>query len=130
MARDYARSRRIGDEIQRSLSEIVRRDLKDPRLQYLTITAVEVSRDLSHANIFVSPLDPEGDPAPILEALQSASGFIRRQLGRSLTTRLTPQLHFSRDESIEVRKNALFWAGQVVEDDKQRHHEDDDEQDD
>ena len=130
MARDYARSRRIGDEIQRSLSEIVRRDLKDPRLQYLTITAVEVSRDLSHANIFVSPLDPEGDPAPILEALQSASGFIRRQLGRSLTTRLTPQLHFARDESIETGSRMTSLIDTVVEDDKQRHHEADDEQDD
>lgn len=130
MSRDYARSRRIGDEIQRSLSEIVRRDLKDPRLQYLTITAVEVSRDLSHANIFVSPLDPEGDPAPILEALQSASGFIRRQLGRSLTTRLTPQLHFARDESIETGSRMTSLIDTVVEDDKQRHHEADDEQDD
>jgi ribosome-binding factor A len=130
MARDYARSRRIGDEIQRTLSEIIRRDLKDPRLQYLTITAVEVSRDLSHANIFVSPLDPEGDPTPMLEALESASGFIRRQLGRSLTTRLTPQLHFARDESIEIGSRLTSLIDTVVEDDKQRHQESDDDQDD
>jgi ribosome-binding factor A len=130
MARDYARSRRIGEEIQRSLSEIVRRDLKDPRLQYLTITAVEVSRDLSHANIFCSPLDPDGDPAPMLEALQSASGFIRRQLGRSLTTRQTPQLHFARDESIAIGSHLTSLIDSVVEDDKQRHNETEDEQDD
>jgi len=129
MARDYARSRRIGEEIQRSLSEIVRRDLKDPRLQYLTITAVEVSRDLSHANVYVSPLDPEGDPVPMLEALQSASGFIRRQLGRSLTTRQTPQLHFARDESIAIGSHLTSLIDSVVEDDKQRHDETDDKQD-
>jgi ribosome-binding factor A len=127
MARDYARSRRIGDEIQRSLSEIIRRDLKDPRLQFLTITAVEVSRDLSHANIFVSPLDPDGDPAPILEALQSAAGFIRRQLGRSLTTRQTPQLHFSRDESIEEGSRMTNLIDSVVERDKRRQNSSDDE---
>ncbi len=128
MGKDYARSRRVGEEIQRILSEIIRRDLKDPRLQYLTITAVDVSGDLSHANIFVSPLDPNSDPGPLLEALESASGFMRRGLGRSLKTRHTPQLHFALDKSIEHGSRLTSLIDSLVEQDENRrdNHDKDD----
>lgn len=124
MSRDYARSLRIGEEIQRILSEIVRRDLKDPRLQFLTITAVDVSGDLSHATVHVSALNPDDDPATILAALESAGGFIRRQLARSLKARQVPQLHFAHDQSIARGTRLTSLIDDVVEKDRSRHKDD------
>ena len=94
MSREYARSRRVGEQIQRTLSEIIRRELKDPRVGTASVTAVEVSGDLSHARVYFSLLEPDADPSAALAGLQSASGFLRRQLGRSLKLRHVPTLHF------------------------------------
>lgn len=86
--------------MRRLLSEIVRREVKDPRAQFVTITAVDVSGDLSHASVFFSLLDPDGDPDPAAKALNGAAGFVRHQLGRSMRLRQVPQLKFIHDASI------------------------------
>jgi len=100
MSREFGRNRRIAEQMRRNLSEIVRREVKDPRLQFMTITDIEVSGDLSHANIFFSLLDPKQDPQAASEALQRAAGFIRKQLGHGMRIRQVPQLHFMHDESL------------------------------
>ena len=98
---DTARSARIADQIQRELAEIVRLELRDPRVGLITITGVELSRDQSHAKIFFTVLGAQSDIDHALEGLQRAAGFLRSQLAHRLSTRSVPELHFTYDESVE-----------------------------
>lgn len=102
MAREFGRPQRVAEQIQRELAILMQRDLKDPRVGMVTVSAVEVSRDLAYATIFVTFLDKETEEEinAALNALQHANGFLRSQLGRILTTRLTPHLSFKYDASL------------------------------
>lgn len=96
------RQKRLADVILRELSDIVRRRVKDPRLEGLTITGTRVSPDYQYADVHIYRLG--GDPQALQEALQgleSAQGFIRRELGGRLRVRHTPELRFHLDESID-----------------------------
>ncbi len=97
----FPRSRRIGDQIQKDLSDLIRRELKDPRVGMVTITAVEVSADYSHAKVYVASLQGPESLQRSLEALRESAGFLRRQLGKRLTTRTQPQLHFLEDQTLD-----------------------------
>lgn len=99
MPREYARHQRLGNQVLRSLSELIRFETKDPRLEGVSLTAVDLSRDLSVARVYFSLLDPDQDPAPAEEALSHAAGFLRRRLGRELTARHVPELRFRHDDS-------------------------------
>jgi len=101
MAREYSRASRLGDQIQRDLSDLIRLELKDPRVRMVTITAVEVMRDLSHARVFVTSLAGEAATQESIRALRHAAGFLRSRLAQSLTSRVVPELDFVYDESIE-----------------------------
>lgn len=110
MAKDYPRSHRVADQIQQELSVLIRDELKDPRLPaMLTITSVDVTRDLSMARVFYTILG-DADRDDCQEALDSGSGFLRRQLGARLSVRSIPQLTFRYDRSIEegARMSALI----------------------
>lgn len=101
MPRDYPRSRRIAEQIQRELSDIIRTELKDPRVGMITIIDVEVTRDQSHAKVFFTSL---GDPSKVVDAamgLQHAAGFLRSELAHRMKLRIVPQLTFQYDESVE-----------------------------
>ena len=101
MPSDYPRSHRVGDFIQRELAGIITREVKDPRLSpMLTISGVEVSRDLSVAKVYYSLFDAE-EQKDTQTALVSASGFLRNQLARQMNTRSVPQLRFFFDDSAE-----------------------------
>jgi ribosome-binding factor A len=96
------RPRRVAEQIQRYLSSRLIPELRDPRLGFATVTAVEVSRDLKTARVFVTIFEP--DPAKkkgAMDALTGAAGRFRRDLGRDLRLRFTPTLTFVEDESIE-----------------------------
>ena len=101
MPREFSRNQRLGTQILRSLSELLRFETKDPRLQRISLTAVDVSRDLGVARVYFSLLDPDESPEPVLEGLQRASGFLRSQLGRRLKVRHIPELRFAHDDSAE-----------------------------
>ena len=101
MAREYSRASRLGDQIQRDLSEMIRLEVKDPRVGMVTITSVEVTRDLSHAKVFVTSLQGEQAMQDSLRALQHAAGFLRSLLAHTLTSRTVPELQFVYDESVE-----------------------------
>jgi ribosome-binding factor A len=101
MPREFPRTRRVGDQIQRELAELIRGELKDPRLGMVSISAVEVSRDLSHARVHVSVLGNETQTAESLKILQHAAGFLRHKLGKSMHMRVIPELHFHLDRSLE-----------------------------
>ena len=100
MPRDFPRSRRIAEQVQRELSNIIRLEPKDPRVGMITIVDVEVSTDQSHARVYFTSL---GDQAGIDDAtagLQHASGFLRSQLAHRMKLRIVPQLQFKYDESV------------------------------
>ncbi len=101
MTKNAARTGRLADQIQRDLAELIRLELKDPRVDLVTITAVEVSADHSHARVFFTTLRGEEAVGPALEGLRSASGFLRSRLAKALHIRTVPELHFEYDESIQ-----------------------------
>jgi ribosome-binding factor A len=100
MPREFSRHQRLGAQVQRVLSELLRFEVKDPGLKDVSLTSVDLSRDLSVARIYFSLLDPDGDPAPAQEGLQRAAGFLRRKLGGQLDIRHVPELRFVHDDSI------------------------------
>ena len=100
MPREFSRNQRLGAQLQRTLSELIRFETKDPGLADVSLTIVELSKDLSVAKIYFSLLNPDDDPQPAIEGLQRASGFLRRRLGNELTVRHVPELRFVHDDSI------------------------------
>ena len=103
MAQEYSRTQRVADQIQRELAALIQREVKDPRVGMATVSAVEVSRDLSHAKVFVTVLNGGEDQQEITEsvkALNNASGFLRRQLGQRMKLRIFPTLRFHFDDSL------------------------------
>jgi ribosome-binding factor A len=97
----YKRSERLGEIILAEISDLITRDIKDPRVGFVTFTRVEVSDDLRYAKVFVSSLGSEQEKARTLQGLSSATGYIRRHLGRALHLRYTPDITFLLDESLE-----------------------------
>ncbi len=100
MPREFSRNVRLGAQLQRILSDLIRFESKDPGLVDISLTVVELSRDLSVAKIYFSLLNPDDDPQPALDGLQRASGFLRRKLGHELTVRHVPELRFVHDDSL------------------------------
>ncbi len=101
MAKDNPRARRLGEQIQRELTELLRRDVKDERIGNVTITAVSVTGDLRTARVYYLVFGKEGPDPKVQRGLQSAAGFLRNALSRSLMIRYTPTLSFELDTSIE-----------------------------
>lgn len=101
MPKDFPRSRRVADQIQRELAEIIRLNLHDPRVGMITITEVVVTHDLEHAKVYFTRLDGEARAPETLRALNHAAGFIRAQLGPRMRLRIVPQLTFVYDNSVE-----------------------------
>lgn len=99
MPREFARHQRLGAQILRVLSELLRFETKDPRLEGVSLTAVDLSRDLGVARVYFSLLQPDDDPAPALEGLGKAAGFLRGKLGSALKVRHVPELRFIHDDS-------------------------------
>ena len=96
------RNARVAEEIKRVISDIIKNDIRDPRLpDFLSITNVEVANDFSFAKIFYSLLDGKDNLKDVQNALKSANGFIRRELGSRVRLRQTPELRFIYDDSIE-----------------------------
>lgn len=93
---------RINDEIQRELAEIIRTELKDPRIPLMTsVLAVNTTNDLKICKVYISILGSELEKNDALEALKSASGFIRKQIAQKINLRNTPEFKFYLDDSIE-----------------------------
>jgi len=98
----FQRSERVAEEMKREIAKILHDELKDPRLgRFVTITKVEVTRDLRYAKVFVSVYGDDQQKKQSIEALNNASGFVRREIGRRIKLRYTPEILFSLDDSIE-----------------------------
>lgn len=100
MAR-HRRTERLNRLFQEELARLIRVELKDPRVQTATITAVETTSDLAHATVYVRTLGDRLDVGEAIEGLESASGYIRRELGQELRLRRIPELHFEVDRTLE-----------------------------
>lgn len=106
MPKEYQRSTRVAEQIQRELAELIRREIGDPRAGLVTVTAVEISKDLAYAKVFVSSLGGTLAPADLIGTLQQASGYYRHELGQALRLRILPELRFHYDQT-EERAAAL-----------------------
>ena len=101
MPKDFPRARRVADQIQRELPELIRQEVKDPRVGMLTITEVEVNRDMEFAKVFFTTLGGQAEHEACLEGLKRASGFLRTQLSHRMQLRVVPKLSFVYDHSVE-----------------------------
>jgi ribosome-binding factor A len=101
MAKDNPRAKRLGEQIQRELTELLRRDVKDERIGNVTVTAVNVSGDLRTARVYYLVFGKEGPDPKVQQGLTSAAGFLRNALSKALMIRYTPTLTFELDTSIE-----------------------------
>jgi ribosome-binding factor A len=121
MPREFPRARRVEEQLKRLLSELVRREVKDPRVGLITITSVAVTRDLTHAKVFFTPFAGIGDPELALEALQHAAGFLRIQIRNQMRLRTAPELAFQLDDSVERGARLSTLIHDAVESDRSRH---------
>jgi ribosome-binding factor A len=106
------RMRRVNEAMREVLSAAITTELKDPRVGFVTVTAVETSPDLRHARVFVSVLGNPGERRRSLKAMDSARGFLQRRVGGELRMKHTPQIQFVYDETPErgMRINELLQA--------------------
>lgn len=124
MPRDFSRSRRVGEQMQRELASLIRTQIKDPRLGMVTLSGVEVSRDLGHAKVYFTVLGDDESKQKSLDVLTHAAGFLRKELGREMKLRTVPELHFHYDTTLDqgMRLDALI--SKAVAEDNAKHSED------
>jgi ribosome-binding factor A len=104
------RPEQVAETLRQVVADAMTRELRDPRIGFVTLTGVLVSPDLSHARIMVSVAGDQAEKDRALEGLQSAAGFLRSRAARALTTRIVPELHFELDHGLEhaARINELL----------------------
>lgn len=117
------RQERLQEQLIHELSEMIRRDLRDPRLGFVTLTGAEITRDLRHAKVFVSVMGEPEAQKQSLKALNSASGLLRGEFARRAHLRVAPELVFERDLGIE-RGQRIFELLHTVEADLKPREED------
>ncbi|MCP9267377.1 30S ribosome-binding factor RbfA [Xenorhabdus sp. XENO-1] len=126
MAREFSRTQRVAQEMQKEIAIILQREVKDPRIGMATVSGVEVSRDLAYAKVFVTFLNVlvEGQDSEMvnggIKALNEASGFIRSLLGKAMRLRVVPELTFSYDSSLVDGMRMSNLVTKVVKYDEQR----------
>ena len=120
MPKDYPRSRRIAEQVQRELSDIIRLELKDPRVGLITITDVEVTPDHKLAKVYFTLLGDESRIEEAARGLQHAAGFLRSQLAQRFEMRTVPQLAFVYDASVERGARLSQLIDAAVADDAKR----------
>lgn len=111
MPKDFSRARRVADQLQRELAELIRDEVRDPRVGSVTVSEVTVSRDFGYADVYVTGLGmDEAASREMAEALKGAAGFLRRQLARRIQLRTVPALRFQYDPVFEqgARLNQLI----------------------
>lgn len=101
MPLEYSRAQRVADQIQRQLAQLIQLEVRDPRIGMVTLTAVEINRELDHAQIYVTVLGDQSTIDSTLEGLKQASGYLRSKLASRLKLRVTPQLRFIFDKSLQ-----------------------------
>jgi ribosome-binding factor A len=114
------RTEQVAEAIKEEVSTLIQRELKDPRLGFVTVTRVEVSPDLKYAKVFFSVLGDEATKTETLKVLKRASGFLRHELSHILTMRYTPELHFEFDVAMEHGDKIQRLLMQLEQEEKER----------
>lgn len=120
MPKEYSRSQRVKEQILRELAELIRLEVKDPRVGFITLTDVEITPDYAHAKVYFTSMTGEAELAETLAGLRRASGFLRRELGRRVRIHTTPELHFHYDKSVEQGSRMSQLIDQVIREDAVR----------
>ncbi len=123
MPKDFSRARRVAEQIQRELALLLQREVRDPRLSRVTISAVKLTRDMSQATVYFTVLEQKEDIPAIQQALEKASGFLRHALGENLVMRSLPQLKFVYDDSISRGADLSNLIEQAVAADRKKHQD-------
>ncbi|MBS3796323.1 MULTISPECIES: 30S ribosome-binding factor RbfA [unclassified Pseudoalteromonas] len=128
--REFSRTERVAQQIQKEIAVIIQREIKDPRLGMVTVSAVEVSRDLSYAKIFVTVFNQEDESKSkqSLRVLNDASGYIRSLLGKRIRARIIPELRFVIDTSLLEGMRISNLVESVMREDKQKRGGSDEEE--
>jgi ribosome-binding factor A len=124
MPREIPRAQRVAEQVQRTLAEMLRRDVRDPRLKPVTITHVKMSPDLSHAWVHFELLTGDAHDPLQQEILDEAAGYLRGPLGRALRLRIAPYIHFQPDEELERGHRLDDLITRAVREDAARHTDD------
>lgn len=121
MPKEFSRSQRVAEQVRRELAELIRLEVKDPRVGFITLTDVEITPDYAHAKVFFTSMRGEEGLDEILTGLRRASGFLRRELGKRVRIHTLPELHFQYDSSVERGSHMSQLIDQVVREDDARH---------
>ena len=126
MPREFQRTDRVADAVQREVAKILQREMSDPRISMVTITSVEVSKDLSYAKIYVTVLGDSQKTTEAINALKGASGRIRSLLAKAIKLRIVPELRFIYDESIIQGQRLSQLINKATENDERikKHQQD------
>ncbi len=129
MAKEYARTQRVADYLQRELAALIQHEVRDPRVGMVSVTGVDVSRDLGHARVYYTMMgsDSGEDASESTEALNKAAGFLRSQLSRSSNMRSVPQLRFYFDSSVGRGRDLENLIKRAADADRELGLRDDDE---
>jgi ribosome-binding factor A len=120
MAKEFARTDRVGDFLKKELSLLIQREMRDPRVGMVSITDVEVTRDLSYAKVFVTFMGIEGDEAIVegVKVLNGAAGYLRSLLSKTHRMRTTPKIKFLYDKSVSQGSYLSGLIDRAVSDDR------------
>lgn len=120
MPKEFSRSQRVSEQILRELAELIRLEVKDPRVGFITLTEVELTPDYAHAKVYFTSMTGQEGLEETLAGLRRASGFLRRELGRRVRIHTTPELHFHYDKSVEQGSRMSQLIDKVVREDAER----------
>jgi ribosome-binding factor A len=127
MAREFARTDRVGQEIQKEVAMIIQREVKDPRLGMVTVSAVEITRDLAYAKVFVTFFTLEGQNVDqSVDILNEAAGFIRTLLAKRIKARIMPDLRFVYDKSMVEGVRMTNLVNKAIAEDESHHQDEND----
>lgn len=122
MAKEYSRAQRVAQELKKEIAIILQREVKDPRIGMVTVSDVEISRDLAYAKVFVTFLFDQDQTAVdrAMKGLQEASGYIRTLVGKAIRLRIVPELRFVYDNSLVEGMRMSNLVTQVVNQDNEK----------
>ncbi len=119
------RAARVGDEMQKVISQLLLTEVKDPGIPVMTsVMEVRMSSDLTHANVYLSVYGTQEEKQACMKALERASGFIRHEVAQRIKLRVAPELHFKLDESIEKGMELMDLIDRTIKEDEKRAHKD------
>ena len=124
MPKEFPRTRRVAEQMQRELAQLIREEIHDPRLGMITLSGIEVTRDLAHAKVYLTVLnDQDHDPVQSVKILNKVAGYLRHALGQRLTIRSVPQLQFIYDETTARGAKLSALIDSAVKEDERKERE-------